>query len=199
MKIIGITGGVGAGKTAILSFIEKNYNAKVMRADEVSHMLMQPGTVCYMRLLALLGEDVLSDDGGIDHGRMAATIFHNKGMLQSVDQIIHPAVKEYLLDDMEHERKRGYYSFYFLEAALLIEDGYQKICDELWYIYADRERRSERLKAERGYDDKRIAAIMASQADDQVFRRHCARVIDNSGSLEDSFSQVREHIERISS
>ena len=75
--------------------------------------------------------------------------------------------------------------------ALLIEDGYKKICDELWYIYADENRRRDRLRKSRGYSDEKINAIFASQLSEELFRRNCTHVIDNSGSVEESYRQIR--------
>ena len=190
MRVIGITGGVGAGKSEILSYLERNFSARVIRADEVGHLVMQPGKVCYTRLLGLLGNEVLNSDGTINNKRMGEKIFQNTGLLQSVNRIIHPAVKEYILDDIAFERENRQFEYYFLEAALLIEEGYQKICDELWYIYADEAVRRTRLRNSRGYTDQHIDSIMRAQQNDQMFRRYCAHVIDNSGELEAAFRQI---------
>lgn len=190
MKIIGITGGVGAGKSAIMEFLGKNYNAKVVRADEVAHLVTQPGKACYMRLVSLLNDDILREDGSIDRQKMAAKIFTDKGLLASVNSIIHPAVREYIIQDIEREEKLGKRDFYFLEAALLIEEGYEQVCDELWYIYASDDVRRQRLKMSRGYSDGKTESIMKNQLSDDMFRRYARVVIDNSGTLEESFKQI---------
>ena len=190
MKIIGITGGVGAGKSEIMSYLARSYKAKVVRADEVGHLVMQPGRTCYMRLISLLNDDILSTEGTIDRKKMAEKIFTDPNLLSSVNSIIHPAVKEYILGDIAAARESGRYDYYFLEAALLIEEGYDKICDELWYIYASDEVRRARLKESRGYSDEKISSIMAHQLDDGMFRRYAAHVIDNSGKIEESYQQI---------
>ncbi len=194
LKIVGITGGVGAGKSEIMSFLARQYKAKVVRADEVGHLVMQPGKACYMRLLSLLNDDILSEDGTIDRRRMAEKIFDDPGLLNSVNSIIHPAVKEYVLEDIAAARDSGRYDFYFLEAALLIEEGYDKICDELWYIYASNDVRRQRLRESRGYSDEKINSIMANQLTDDMFRRYAAHIIDNSGTIEESYRQIEEVI-----
>ncbi|SKB74101.1 dephospho-CoA kinase [Lachnospiraceae bacterium] len=192
MRVIGITGGVGAGKSTILSYLEKNPAMKVVRTDETAHDLCEPGGSCFEPLLDILTKDILSGDGTIDRKKMAAKIFSDKALLSVVNDLIHPAVKKFVLDDIDKERTEGVYEWYFLEAALLIEEGYDKICDELWYIYADDEVRRERLRSSRGYTDEKIDSIMASQADDSVFRKYCAHVIDNSGDKEKSIAQLEE-------
>ena len=91
---------------------------------------------------------------------------------------------------MDYEKRTQRYEYYFLEAALLIEDGYDRICDEIWYIRADAQIRRERLKQSRGYTDEKINAIIASQSDDNEFRRYSAHVVDNSGSFEAACRQI---------
>ena len=190
MKIIGITGGVGAGKSAIMDYLMRNYNAKVVRADEVAHLVTQPGKACYMRLVSLLNDDILNEDGSIDRKKMANKIFSDKGLLASVNSIIHPAVREYLMNDIEREKQLGKRDFFFLEAALLIEEGYEQVCDELWYIYASDDVRRKRLRETRGYSDEKTDSIMRNQLSDDMFRRYARVVIDNSGTLEESFKQI---------
>lgn len=81
-----------------------------------------------------------------------------------------------------------------MEAALLIEDKYDEICDELWYIYADEHVRRERLKQDRGYTEHKIDEIMASQLSEEEFSDHCDFEIDNSGDLEDTIRQIDQRM-----
>lgn len=194
MKLIGITGGVGAGKSQLLSYIEKNCNCRILMADNAAHTVKEPGQPCYERLVALLGTDILQQDGLIDRQKMAAAIFSKEDMLKKVNEIIHPAVKEYILSEIQKERAAGKKDAFFVEAALLIEDGYEQILDELWYIYADREVRRQRLKASRGYSDEKVAQIISSQLSEEEFRKHCKVVIDNSRSLSDTYMQIDERL-----
>ena len=92
---------------------------------------------------------------------------------------------------IEEYRIRGNVDFFFIEAALLIEDGYRTICDELWYVYAPKEVRAGRLKTSRGYTDEKIDDIMSSQNDDETFRKFCDHVIENSGDMEKTGEQIK--------
>ena len=96
MKIIGITGGVGCGKSEIIRYIMKNYRCFVIFADDVAKQLQQKGNLCYDRIVNLLGENILTFDGEIDKGKMAAAIFADEELLLKVNEIIHPAVYEYV-------------------------------------------------------------------------------------------------------
>ena len=190
MKVIGITGGVGAGKSEVMRLIEKNCASFLLVADEAAHELEKKGSECYNELIELLSADILSEDGEIDKRKMAEKLFKDDGLRERVNAILHPAVKRYILSKLEEKRAEGTAEWFFIEAALLIEDGYVQICDELWYIYADEETRRKRLKESRGYTDEKTEGIMKAQNTDEVFRRHCAVIIDNSGSLSDTETQI---------
>ena len=192
MHVIGITGGVGAGKTKILTYLSEHYSCRIILADEVANQLKEPGQKCYEEIVTLLGTQILKPDGTIDRLKMAERIFSDRELLQRVNEIIHPAVKEYILQAIEEERRRDKIDFLFLEAALLIEEGYESVVDELWYIYADEAVRAERLKANRQYSDEKIQKILRSQLSDAEYRAHCSTVIDNGVALEETYRQIEE-------
>lgn len=198
MKIIGVTGGVGSGKTELLHYIEKNYRCRILLADEASHEVMQKGGRIYEPLVALLGSSVLDSSGEINRKEMAARIFSHEELLGRVNALIHPAVREYILEAVAEEREKAAagaedaVDYFFLEAALLIECGYRSVVDEMWYIYCDLAVRRERLKKSRGYSDGKIDSILSSQLTEAEFRSGSDVVIDNSGNLEDAYRQIRE-------
>ena len=189
-NIIGITGGVGAGKSTLLSYIKDNYNCLVILSDDVANDIKKKGFPAYDALVEALGRGILSEDGEIDKALMAKAIFNDKNKLKTVNNILHPAVNKYIINIVDDERKRGFYDFVFVEAALLIENGYDKIVDEMWYVYADEDTRRKRLKASRGYSDQKVTDIFKSQLSDEAFREHCEFVIDNSGEDSKAFSEI---------
>ena len=195
MRFIGITGGVGAGKTEILNYIRRHYKCEIYLADRVAEQLQEPGTVCFESLVALLGREIVGRDGRLDRGRMAQMIFGNPALLDQVNGIVHPAVKEFLTEKLEQARASGQVELFFVEAALLIEAGYRGLVDELWYVYADEASRRGRLTEQRGYSEEKISRIMASQLAEEKFRENCDFVIDNSGSLEESLRQIDRKLE----
>lgn len=192
MRLIGITGGVGCGKSEVLRYLEATYNARVLLADEVANRLKEPGMPCYEPVVKILGKQILRADGTIDNGKMAQAIFTEKGKLAEINAVIHPAVRTYIEQEIERERNEGIHDFFFLEAALLIEEHYDEMVDELWYVYADEKVRRERLKVSRGYSEEKISSIMEKQLSEQRFREACPFVIDNSGSVEDTQKQIDE-------
>lgn len=194
MKVIGVTGGVGAGKSEALAWLDRRNDCRVIMADQAAHQLEEPGQVCYEPLLALLGDDILDAGGRIDRRKMAAKIFADEALLQGANAIVHPAVKAYLTAQIEKERTAGKIQFLFLEAALLIEEGYTGIVDEMWYVHAEEAVRRQRLKQNRGYTDEKIASILKSQLSEAEFRKHCDVVIENNGTLQSVYTQIEKEL-----
>lgn len=197
MRFVGITGGVGAGKTEILNFLAKQDGIEVMLADEIAHELMEPDGACYEKLTEFFaGDGVFADDGSIKRDRMAEVIFSDAAKREALNAIVHPAVKEYVTERAKKERERGVLRILVLEAALLIEEGYDGICDELWYIYTTEENRRKRLMESRGYSKEKVAQIFQSQLSEETYRKYCATVIDNNGAKEDAIRQVAGLLKR---
>ena len=195
MKIIGITGGVGSGKSEVLNYLGQTYDACVIQADQVGYHLMQPGKSCYRPIVKLFGQQITTETGELDRKRIADLVFRDEKKLEELNHIVHPAVKQYIRHEIEQEREQGT-SFVFVEAALLIEDKYDEICDELWYIYTDEEIRKDRLKHSRGYSEEKIRDIMGNQLSDEEFSLHCAFEVDNSGSFEETKKQIDQRMKR---
>ena len=191
MKFIGITGGVGAGKSAVLDYMATKPGVRVMLADEIAHELMEPGTDCYEQIRQAFPEhDIYKEDGHFDRIKLAKVIFSDGNRRARMNGIVHPAVKAYVIAEAKRERQEGKLALLVLEAALLIEEHYDEICDELWYIYTDREIRRERLKISRGYSDTKIDQIFDSQLSEDAYRKNCQLVINNDGRIEQTLAQI---------
>lgn len=196
MLFIGITGGVGAGKSEILHYLETAYNCRVMLSDLIAHDLMMPGTDCYRQLRKVFPEEGLYlEDGTFDRQELAGVLFQNPERRETLNGIVHPAVKKYITEQEKAEREAGKIDVLILEAALLIEEHYDAICDELWYIYTSEENRAARLKASRGYSDEKIQNIFAAQLSEEEYRKHCREEIDNNGTTQESFDQIDRFME----
>jgi len=190
MKVIGITGGIGSGKSAVLDYMKEQMNAVICQADLVAHRLQQPGQVCYYKIIESFGEDILDQNQNIDRGKLGLIVFADENKRQLLNEIVHPEVKTYIQQLMETERRMGTQLF-VIEAALLIDDHYETLCDEFWYIYADEDTRRERLKRSRGYTDEQVDAVFASQVSEETYKQHCRYMIDNSGDLSATLRQIR--------
>ena len=194
MKIIGITGGVGAGKSHILDYIEEKYKVRIIKTDEAAEFLRTPGHSCYEKIVECLGKNILKEDNTIDKNKMAQIIFSDKEKLKAINEIMHPEVNGYVAEEIEKEQQKGDVNYFFIESALLIENHYDEICDELWYIDTKAEIRRERLKKNRGYSEEKISDIMSKQLSEEEFKKHCQYVLDNNGEKEAVFLQIDERL-----
>lgn len=196
MKVIGITGGVGAGKSEILKYLKESYGAVVIEADKVGHLLMEPGGACYYSIVEKFGSIILRGDQTIDRGKLGKIVFAEEALLKELNKIIHPRVKSHIISEIAKERAYHRTELFVIEAALLLEDHYDVICDELWYIDTAEEVRRMRLKASRGYDDEKIRAICANQRSREEFAGACQVIIDNSGELTHTYEQIDRQLGR---
>lgn len=195
MKVIGITGGVGCGKTTIINLIKEHLNHKknvkftILMTDEISRNLLQPEQKAYVQVVELFGESIVNEDKTIHRGKLAEIIFKNPNKRIVLNSIIHPLVKQEVINII-NSRRIEEYDYVFIESALLYDDHYEVFCDETWYIYAPKEQRIQRLKVSRSYSQDKIESIMKSQLTEQQFRNQCDVVIDNDKTCDDVRQQL---------
>ena len=162
-----------------------------MLADEIAHELMEPGTDCYEQIRQAFPEhDIYKEDGHFDRIKLAKVIFSDENKRVRMNGIVHPEVKAYVIAEAKRERQEGKLALLVLEAALLIEEHYDEICDELWYIYTREEIREARLMESRGYSREKVQQIFSSQLKEAEYRKHCSVVIDNNEGLEEMQRQI---------
>ena len=192
-KVIGITGGVGAGKSTVLNIMREMYQAEIILTDEVSHKLMQPGTECYKCLVELLGTEVLAEDGTFDKKKLGGLIFGSKEIAAQVNGIVHPKVRDAVKAQIADSSSK----LIVVESALLIEAGFKPLCDEIWYVYVSTQERVKRLYEQRGYAEVKSYSIIHNQLSHERFKRESDRLIDNGSSREYTRRQIREFMAQI--
>lgn len=190
-RIIGITGGVGSGKSFLLSLLKEDYGAKIILADEIARQLMEPGKPCLQQVIMALGNSFLKEDGSVDRQALAEVIFHDEQAKRIVDQMIHPAAWKEIRQETEEAEE----PLVVIEAAIADEKMHD-ICQEIWYVYTSRENRIARLMENRGYTREKCEAIMKSQLGEEEFRSFCSCELDNNKGKEEIKSQLRAIMDR---
>ena len=185
MKIIGITGGVGAGKTQVLEYLNNKYGATICQTDAVGRKLQKKGTKCFEEIVACFGTEILDEKGELDRDKLAGIVFSDSARRNELNGIVHPAVAEEIRKKIAKEERKNT-NLFIIESALLIETHYDEICDEVWYIYVEASIRKKRLVYGRGYDPRKVDDIIAAQLPKDEFMKHCDRVIDNSNIFEET-------------
>lgn len=196
MKVYGITGGAGTGKSEVIKMLQQNFGGCVIMSDEVARELMQKGNISYQLIVEYFGRDILRDDGEIDRKKLADHVFNNKEALEKLNSMTHPYVKEEIRKLIAEAEASGECRFVALESAILLECGYEDICDEFWYVYTKPEIRRQRMKETRNYSDEKVDSVMRNQQPDEVFFEQCSFVIKNNTTLSDVYAQLKEKLDQ---
>lgn len=196
MKVYGITGGAGTGKSEVIKMLQQNFGGCVIMSDEVARELMQKGNISSQLIVEYFGRDILMDDGEIDRKKLADHVFNNKEALEKLNSMTHPYVKDEIRKLIAEAEASGECRFVALESAILLECGYEDICDEFWYVYTKPEIRRQRMKETRNYSDEKVDSVMRNQQPDEVFFKQCSFVIENNTTLSDVYDQLKEKLDQ---
>ena len=196
MKVYGITGGAGTGKSEVIKMLQENFGGCVIMSDEVARELMQKGNISYQLIVEYFGRDILRDDGEIDRKKLADYVFNNKEALEKLNSMTHPYVKDEIRKLIAEAEASGECRFVALESAILLECGYEDICDEFGYVYTKPEIRRQRMKETRNYSDEKVDSVMRNQQPDEVFFEQCSFVIKNNTTLSDVYAQLKEKLDQ---
>lgn len=190
--VIGITGGVGCGKSSVMKLMNEKYGFLPLEADKIGHMLMEKGQEVYREIVEHFGTGILDGNQNIDRKLLGNIVFNDNSELEFLNSLIHPGVRKYINDIVTNAKPN---ENFLIEAALLLEAGYRDVCDSIWYIYADENVRRERLKKSRGYTDEKINEIMGNQLSDEEFREKTDIFIDNSSTIDETGRQIEKIVE----
>lgn len=180
MRVIGLTGGIASGKSAVAKIIA-GYGLAVIDADQLSRDAVVPGSAGLRHIVAVFGTGVLNGDGTLNRAALAEVIFSDAAAREKLEAILHPAIKELAQKRLQELRHKKVTAAFYM-APLLIEAGATDRVDEIWVVYADRETQLERMQQRdaisRDDAEKRLAAQMPM--DEKV--TYGRVVIDNCGS-----------------
>lgn len=182
MKVLGVTGGIGAGKSVATQILAE-LGALVIDADRVGHETYLPGTTGWNQVVAEFGRGVVAGDGTIDRQRLGAVVFADPAKLARLNAIVHPLIRDAVAARIAAERSAARAPAIVIEAALLVEAKWDALVDEVWLVTARREVIERRL-AQRGLERAAIGARMRAQLDDEERAAHADVIVDNSGSLD---------------
>jgi dephospho-CoA kinase len=183
MKVIGITGGIGSGKSLVANLLRDKYGAHILDTDRIAKEQMEPEGASYQEVVNYFGKDILSVSGFIDRSKLAAIVFSDKNKLLKLNELTHPKVLLAVRDEIQVIRDKKSVPYLVVETALMIESGYDFICDEVWYVHTPEEERRNRLIRERNYADEKIDSIFESQSKAEAFRKRFLKVIENVGDI----------------
>lgn len=193
MLLVGLTGGLGAGKTTVARMLADR-GAIVVDADELARRAIEPGTRGHRKVLEVFGDDVLAEDGSVDRRALADVVFADPEARRALESITHPEVFRMLAEEVEI--RRGTDAVLVFDAPLIVETGFDASTDLLVVVSADPAAQIERVVA-RGMDRGEAEARIAAQASPEEREARADVVVRNDGELEDLERRVDALWERL--
>jgi dephospho-CoA kinase len=189
MLQIGLTGGLGSGKTFVGQTLE-GYGCHLIQSDSVGHEVLLPGGEAYEPVVREFGKEILAEDGSIDRRKLAAAVFDRPERLERLNQLVHPAVRSRQEKAIEALRRTDPDGIVVVEAAILVETGSYKKFDRLIVVVCRLDQQIERAM-KRGMSLEEVEARLKRQLPNEEKMRVADYVIDSSRSKEETAEQVR--------
>jgi dephospho-CoA kinase len=190
MRTIGLTGGIGSGKSAV-SNILRDLGACVMDADAVAHEVYRPGSDGWHEVVAAFGSEIAGPSGEIDRRKLAAIVFGDAAQVERLNRIVHPRARELVAGRLETARESGE-RVAVVEVPLLFEAGWDDMFDEVWVVTAPEETAVGRVATARGIEADSVRSRMRAQMSNEDRLGRADVAIDNSRSLGDLRASVTE-------
>jgi len=195
MLRMGLTGGIASGKSIVASILRDN-DCLVLEMDPIGHELLEAGQSAYDEVVAEFGKDILDNWGKVDRGKLGAIVFDNQIKRGRLNRILHPRILDVARKWFAALDRPGGPEIAFVEAALIVESGYHKELDGLVVCWCTPKQQLERLK-ERGFSEEEARQRMDAQMPVNEKRRYADIVIDCSGTVENTESQVGQVLDKL--
>lgn len=190
MKIIGLTGQTGAGKSTVAAWL-RAHGTVCIDADRVSRAVTKPGTAAFKEVIAAFGKEMLSADGTLNRRALGSLVFADEVKRKQLESILFPHIITDIRRQLERAEKNGA-AVAVLDAPTLFESGLDKICTRTVGVVADENRRYDRIVSRDGLTADAAKARMNAQKSEAFFRTHCDEIIENSGDREALEQRIRE-------
>ncbi len=190
MKVIGLTGGIGTGKSAVAAYL-KELGASVIDLDKVGHETLARGGAAREAVILAFGPDIVDKSGQIDRARLGEKVFNDPAALERLIGILHPVIDS-LVDKRLADRRRRGVKVVVLEAAAMPQAGGDPRAEELWVTTAPEDAVLKRLAAQRGYSEAEARLRIHNQLSSAARLPHADVVIENAGTPEELKAQVKE-------
>lgn len=192
MKVIGIVGGMGAGKSTIIEMIQQVQPTSYISADKIGHEILQKDGAAYQPIVQTFGTEILDDTGNIIRKKLGQIVFGDAEKVAQLNQITHPLITQKVKERIAHYKKTAPHQHIILEAALLLESGLVDLTDVVIAVYADQNLRLKRIVARENLDEAHILKRFNAQKEWEELKAAADYIIDNGISLESTMTQIKQ-------
>ena len=197
MKVIGLTGGIASGKSTVSKYLA-SLGAEIIDADKIARDVVMPGEKAYTEIVKVFGNGVLLPDKTLDRKKLAQRVFGDVNYLKVLNSIVHPEVIRKTHELLEEAKAKGK-KVAVIDAPLLIEADMTSLVDETWVVIVNPDIQLERAVERDKTNPEAIKARIASQMPQDEKIKYATRIINNSGTIEETFAQVKKYYSEISS
>ena len=195
MKVIGLTGGIATGKSTVSQYLAEK-GIPIIDADLVSRQVTEKGSPALGMLADAFGAEIIKADGTLDRKALGEIVFSDTEKRVVLDNILHKSIMDSIDEKMAELRKTGKYPIAVVDAALLIESGFDRKMDKVWVVTADMDVRISRIMERDDVTVEFAGKKIASQLSDEERLKKADEVIDNSGTVEELKGQVDRLLEK---
>lgn len=174
-KIIGITGGIGCGKSTLIEMMKQRANVLDINTDNIAKKIMEPNTPQFKKIVDYFSDDILTN-GCIDNNKLSKIVMNNPDKLKKLNSFVHPSV----IHEVKELVKTDKYDIITIESALLLETELKDLCDEIWNVSARLETRIYRLCKYRGYSEEKAKDIIKNQKSDEYYISNSTKTFINN-------------------
>ncbi len=194
--LIGLTGGISSGKSTVLQHL-RQAGYSVIDADKLGHKVLEPGILGYNKVVKCFGNEILNPDGSVNRTALGRIVFVDAEKLKQLNEISHPIIAEMIQKEFEESVSDSNGGIVFLEAALLIEANWYKVCGHIWVVSLDPTVALSRLKERDNLSETEAKLRVGAQLDQEERLAYADVVLQNEGTHEELFTQTQQALQEL--
>ncbi len=190
MKIIGVVGGMGSGKSTVVHLLSELAKTYIISADHIGHRILKKGNPGYTLAIETFGKEIVGEDGEINRGILGSIVFSDPAKLEQLNQISHPLIYKKVKEEIEVAASKDVYDYIIVDAALLIEIRLIELVNQVWGVYLPFETQVERIMLRNSLSKEEAIKRISTQLPWLEIKKRTDATIDNGGTMGSTKEQI---------